>query len=110
MFRSFSFGAAFATILAMAAAPASAQVTVLSQGENFAVQRDAADAGNIVGGGAVEVASQGEDIRIRHRDPAYAERAPGIPFQVGGGNGDVVYLQPGNASSLLAAMPGSSPG
>jgi hypothetical protein len=110
MFRSFSISTALAAILALAAAPAHAQVTVLSQGENFAVQRDAADAGNIVGGGAVEVSSQGENIRIRHRDPAYAERAPGIPFQVGGGNGDVVYLQPGHASSLVAATQGASPG
>jgi hypothetical protein len=109
MFRSISFGTALAAILALAA-PASAQITVLSQGENFSVQRDPADTGNIVGGGRVEVLSQGENTSIRHRDPAYAERGPGIPFQVGGGNGDIVYLPPGHASSLMAAMPGSSPG
>jgi hypothetical protein len=109
MLRSISFGAAFATIIAFAA-PASAQITVLSQGENFFVQRDPSDTGNIVGGGRVEVLNQGENFSIRHRDPAYAERGPGIPFQVGGGNGDVVYLQPDNASSLVAAMPGLSPG
>lgn len=110
MFRSFSLGTALATILALAAAPASAQITVLSQGENFSVQRDRADTGNIVGGGAVEVWSQGETVQIRHRDPAYAERAPGIPVPVGGANGDIAYLQPGHASSLVAEMPGSSPG
>ncbi|MFC7556462.1 hypothetical protein ACFQU7_35880 [Pseudoroseomonas wenyumeiae] len=109
MFRSISLGVAFATILALAA-PAGAQITVLSQGENFSVRRDAADTGNIVGGGAVEVLSQGENIGIRHRDPTFAERAPGIPFQVGGSNGDIVYLPSGWASSLVAAMPGSSPG
>jgi hypothetical protein len=53
---------------------------------------------------------QGENFRIRHRDPAYAERAPGIPVPVGGANGDIVYLPPGNASSLAAVTQGSSPG
>jgi hypothetical protein len=110
MFRSFSIGTALVTMFALAAAPASAQITVLSQGENFAVQRDPADTGNIVGGGAVEVLSQGETVQIRHRDPAYAERGPGIPVAVGGSNGDIVYLPPGNALSLLAEMPGSAPG
>jgi hypothetical protein len=110
MVPSLSLGAAFATLLALAAAPASAQITVLSQGENFAVQRNAADAGNIVGGGAVALADQGENLRIRHRDPAFAGRAPGIPFQVGGSHGDIVYLQPHHASGLVAAMPGASPG
>jgi hypothetical protein len=110
MFRNISFGTALATMLALAAAPASAQITVLSQGESFAVQRAPADTGNIVGGGAVEVLGQGENFRIRHRDPAYAERAPGIPVPVGGANGDIVYLPPGNASSLAAVTQGSSPG
>jgi hypothetical protein len=110
MFRSFSFGTALATVLVLAAAPASAQITVLSQGENFSVQRESADTGNIVGGGAVEVLGQGETVQIRHRDPAYAERGPGIPVAVGGSNGDIVYLPPGNASSLLAEMPGAVPG
>jgi len=110
MFRIMSFGAALAAILALGAAPASAQITVLSQGETFAVQRDPADTGNIVGGGSVEVLSQGENVRIRHRDPAYVERAPGIPVAVGGSNGDIAYLPPGNASSLLAEMPGTAPG
>jgi hypothetical protein len=110
MFRSFSFGTALATILALAAVPASAQITVLSQGESFAVQRAPADTGNIVGGGAVEVLSQGENGRIRYRDPSYAERAPGIPFQVGGSNGDIVYLPTGSASSLVATVQGSAPG
>lgn len=109
MFRSFSFGTALATMLALAA-PAGAQITVLSQGESFAVQRDPADTGNVVGGGAVEVLNQGENLRIRHRDPAYAERAPGLPVPVGGNNGDIVYLPPGHASSLAALMQGSSPG
>jgi hypothetical protein len=109
MFRSFSLGASLAVILALGVAPASAQITVLSQGETFAVQRDPADTGNIVGGGAVEVLNQGETVSIRHRDPAYAERAPGIPVAVGGSNGDIVYLSPGSASSLVAEMRGSSP-
>jgi hypothetical protein len=110
MFRSFSFGTALATVLALAAVPASAQIIVLSQGENFSVQRDAADTGNIVGGGVVDVLGQGENVRIRYHEPSYAKRAPGIPVEVGGSNGDIVYLAPGNASTLVAEMQGSSPG
>jgi hypothetical protein len=109
MFRSISFGAAFATILALSA-PASAQIVVLSQGENFSVQRNPSDEGNIVGGGSVQVLGQGENVQIRHLDPSYAEHAPGIPFQVGGRHGDVVYLSPDNASSLVAALENTSPG
>ena len=109
MFRSFSFGAALVTMLAVAA-PAGAQITVVSQGESFAVQRDPADTGNAVGGGAVEVLNQGENLRIRHRDPAYAERSPGLPVAVGGNNGDIVYLPLGSASNLAAVTQVASPG
>jgi CRP-like cAMP-binding protein len=110
MFRNASLSAALVAMLALAAAPANAQITVLSQGESFAVQRDPADTGSIVGGGSVEVLAQGENVRIRHVDPTYSEPAPGIPVAVGGSNGDVVYLPPNNAASLVAEMPGASPG
>ncbi|MFC3126097.1 hypothetical protein ACFOD4_13600 [Pseudoroseomonas globiformis] len=110
MIRSFSLAASVATLLAFGAAPASAQITVLSQGENFSVHRDAIDTGNIVGGGSVDVLGRGENARIHHRDPAYTERAPGIPVAVGGSNGDIVYVAPSAPTSLAARSQAPSPG
>jgi hypothetical protein len=104
MSRKTSFRFASIIALLLAASPAGAQIVVLSQGESFAVQRESRDNGNLVGGGAVDVLSQGENFRARHRDPAFAERAPGIPVAVGGSNGDIVYLAPGAATDVMAMV------
>lgn len=104
MSRKTSFRLAAAIALLFAASPAGAQIVVLSQGESFAVQREARDNGNLAGGGAVDVLSQGENFQTRHRGPAFAGRAPGIPVPVGGANGDIVYLSPGASTSAMAMM------
>lgn len=111
MIRTIPFAAAaLVALVGLTATPASAQIAVISQGENFVAERADGDTGNIVGGGLVEVLGQGENVRIRHRDPAFAERAPGIPVAVGGSRGDIVYLPPRQASSLAALMGGTAPG
>jgi len=105
MIRKTSFGlASILTTFWLAASPANAQIIVLSQGETFAAQRDPADDGNVVGGGAIDVLSQGENFRVQHRDPAFAERAPGIPVQVGGSGGEIVYLPLETSRGLVAMM------
>ncbi|MFC7556851.1 hypothetical protein ACFQU7_38530 [Pseudoroseomonas wenyumeiae] len=102
MSRKTFLGLASIFTLLVAASPASAQIVVLSQGESFAVQREAGDNGNLVGGGAVDVLSHGENFYASYRDPAFAGHAPGIPFTVGGSNGDIVYLAPGASTGLMA--------
>jgi hypothetical protein len=93
---------AFRTLLAAAAllgATASstafaAPLSVVNQGENFSVQYEAGFTGNIVGGGAVRVAGQGESQEIRYSDSRFDYRAAGIPVFTGGSEGDVAYLPP----------------
>ncbi|MBO1076093.1 hypothetical protein [Roseomonas marmotae] len=104
MSRKTSLGLASIFTLLVAASPASAQIVVLSQGESFAVQRDAGDNGNLVGGGAVDVLSHGENFHASYRDPAFAERTPGTPVAIGGGNGDIVYLAPGASTGFMAMV------
>jgi hypothetical protein len=96
--------AAAAALLGFSAAAASAAepITVLSQGENFAVSYAPGYEGNVLGGGAVRVEGQGESQRIAYADGSLARRVPGLAVQVGGGNGDIVYL-PLAASATLAA-------
>jgi hypothetical protein len=96
--------AAAAALISLSAASAfAAPLTVLSQGETFAVQYDAGYTGNVVGGGAVRVSGQGESQQIAHVDPAFAHRAAGIPVFVGGSDGYVAYLPAAPSTSLMAA-------
>jgi hypothetical protein len=75
---------------------------VVSQGENFSVQYDAGYTGNIVGGGTVCIAGQGENQVIAYSDPGFANRSAGIPVFTGGSEGGVAYL-PVPSSSAMAA-------
>ncbi|MCI0754719.1 hypothetical protein [Teichococcus vastitatis] len=96
--------ASILSILALSALPAQAQIEVTNRGENFSVSRDPADDGNIVGGGTVVAIGRGENLSLSYQDPQFAERGPGIPYQVGGGNGDVVYLPPGLSARQLSML------
>jgi hypothetical protein len=93
--------AAAAALISLSSASAFADpLTVSSQGENFSVQYDAGEVGNIVGGGAIRVIGQGESQQIVHVDALSASRAVGIPVFTGGSEGDVAYLP---AGSLMMA-------
>jgi predicted secreted protein len=77
-------------------------LTVVSQGENFSVQYDAGYTGNIVGGGTVRIAGQGESQVIAYSDPSFANRSAGIPVFTGGSEGSVAYLPADASASQLA--------
>lgn len=77
--------------------------TVTSEGENFAVHYSREYSGNILGGGFAEFEGQGRNSTIRYADPTVGQQAAGLPVDLGGGNGDVVYLPlPLRPSSLAA--------
>jgi hypothetical protein len=100
---------AFRTLLAAAAlvgATASAfaaPLSVVNQGENFSVQYEAGYTGNIVGGGAVRVAGQGESQEITYGDSRFAPHAAGIPAFTGGSEGDVAYVPLAISATQMAA-------
>jgi hypothetical protein len=77
-------------------------LTVVNQGENFAVEYDAGYTGNIVGGGTVRVAGQGESQVIAYSDPGFANRSAGIPVFTGGSEGSVAYLPVASSAAMAA--------
>ncbi|RMI17071.1 hypothetical protein EBE87_24105 [Pseudoroseomonas wenyumeiae] len=79
-----------------------APLNVVNQGENVSVEYDAGYTGNIVGGGAVRVAGQGESQMIAYSAPSFAHRSAGIPVFTGGSEGGVAYL-PAASSAAMAA-------
>jgi hypothetical protein len=99
---------AFRTLLAAAALAAStaaasaAPLTVLNQGESFAVQHDPSYTGNIVGGGFVRTEGNNQTLTIHYSNPDFAHRTAGVPVFTGGSEGTVVYLPSGNAAVLAA--------
>ncbi|MFC7556633.1 hypothetical protein ACFQU7_37060 [Pseudoroseomonas wenyumeiae] len=94
---------AAAALLGLSGATAfAAPLTVVNQGENFSVEYDAGYTGNIVGGGTVRVAGQGESQVIAYSNPSFAHRSAGIPVFTGGSEGGVAYL-PAASSSAIAA-------
>ena len=101
MFRSAILSAAL--LMAGLAGAAQAQdLQVINQGEQFEVHYPAGYTGNIVGGGAVRVAGQGESQQIVHVDSRFVEHAAGIPVFVGGSEGNVAYLPVNQAQQFLA--------
>jgi hypothetical protein len=101
---------AFRTLLAAAALLGAASASafaaplgVVNQGEAFSVQYEEGYTGNIVGGGAVRVAGQGESQQIRYSDSHFAQHAAGIPVFTGGSEGDVTYLPVIPAATQIAA-------
>jgi hypothetical protein len=98
----------FRTLLAAAAligassTAFAAPLTVVNQGESFAVEYAEGYTGNIVGGGAVRVAGQGESQQIAHLDGRFVEQTAGIPVFVGGSEGTVAYLPLASSSQMAA--------
>jgi hypothetical protein len=80
-----------------------APLSVVNQGEAFSVQYEEGYTGNIVGGGAVRVAGQGESQQIRYSDSHFAQHAAGIPVYTGGSEGDVVYVSVTLSATQMAA-------
>lgn len=64
---------------------------VINQGEQFEVHYPAGYTGNIVGGGEV-LRTLGESPRVIYSAPLHSLPPPGIPYQPGGQDRDVVYL------------------
>lgn len=64
---------------------------VINQGEQFAVQYPPGYMGNVVGGGEI-LRTVGESPRVIYSEPLHSATPPGIPFQPGGQDRDVVYL------------------
>ena len=95
---------AAATLLATAAAPTAfaAPLPVVNQGESFSVQYQDSYTGNIVGGGAVRIISQGESQQISYGNSRFAQHAAGIPVFTGGSEGDVAYVPAQTQAQFLA--------
>jgi hypothetical protein len=84
-------------------------------GENIQVEYGPAGQGNLMGGGRVAVSGSGEELRLRHLDPEYAQapRQGLVPLTVGSGEGSTtVWVPAGMARSRLALIgsDGSLPG
>jgi hypothetical protein len=96
---------AAATLLATAAAPTAfaAPLPVVNQGESFSVQYQDSYTGNIVGGGAVRIISQGESQQISYGNSRFAQHATGIPVFTDGSEGDVAYLPATPSTPQIAA-------
>jgi hypothetical protein len=102
---------AFRTLLAAAAllggaassSAFAAPLSVVNQGEAFSVQYEEDYTGNIVGGGAVRVAGQGEGQQIRYSDNRFQQRAADIPVFTGGSEGDVTYVPVTLSATQMAA-------
>ncbi|MBC9177086.1 hypothetical protein [Pseudoroseomonas ludipueritiae] len=89
MFRASMVAAALlAGVLAGGAAQAQ---QVVNQGEQFEVHYSAGYTGNIVGGGKV-LRTLGETPSVIYSAPLHSLPPPGIPYQPGGEDPDVVYL------------------
>ncbi|RKK01827.1 hypothetical protein EBE87_02575 [Pseudoroseomonas wenyumeiae] len=101
MFRSAILSAAL-LMTGLAGAAQAQELQVINQGEQFEVHYPAGYTGNIVGGGAVRVAGQGESQQIAHIDSRFVERSAGIPVFVGGSEGNVAYLSMDQAQQVLA--------
>jgi hypothetical protein len=97
MFRSAMMAALLVTGLA-GHAQAQEGMQVFNFGEEAHVDYPAGYTGNIVGGGAVRVAGQGESQQIAHLDSRFAQHPAGIPVFVGGSEGNVAYIPAGEST------------
>jgi hypothetical protein len=96
--------AAAALLSAAASSTAfAAPLPVVNQGESFSVSYEPSFTGNIVGGGTVRLAGQGESQQISYNDSRLAQHAAGIPVFTGGSEGDVAYLPLATSSTQMAA-------
>lgn len=92
-----------------AVAHANGPIEVVGQGENFAVSHPPDHQENVLGGGRVAVAGNGEDLRIRYLDPAAAHPVPGVPVATGGESGGVDYIRPDHHYGAKTAEVMSNP-
>jgi hypothetical protein len=65
---------------------------VINQGEQFAVYNSPSYTGNVVGGGEALRVTGGESPVVTYSTNLHSAAPPGIPFQPGGHDNDVVYL------------------
>jgi hypothetical protein len=103
MIKSLSFAAALALAAAtlLPAGPAAA-MRFANQGEQASVEYDAADRGNILGGGRLRIEGQGESQRIAYDEPGFARRVPGLARATGGSEGEITYRSFEPAQPLFA--------
>jgi hypothetical protein len=87
--------------VATSASAFAAPLTVVTQGESFAVQYEQGYTSTIIGG-AVRVSGQGEGQQIGYNGNSFAQGTAGIPVFTGGSEGGVAYL-PTTAASQMAA-------
>jgi len=88
---------------------ANGPIEVIAQGENFAVAYPPGHDETVVGGGRVDVAGRGENMRIRYLDPATAHPVPGVPVPTGGETGGVTYIEPNHHYGQKTATVMSDP-
>lgn len=82
-------------------------LTVLSQGESFAVRYGPGHRGNLAGGAAVETVTGGEAGEIRYASGA-TDQALMIPVLVGGGESQsITYSVPVSTGTSIAAAEGA---
>lgn len=81
---------------------------VISNGENVEIDYGPGPRGNIVGGGRVVVTGNGENLRIEHLDPQFAQQpVPGlVPVIVGSGENTSVVWAPADTSPSRLALIG----
>ncbi|MDJ0390636.1 hypothetical protein QMO56_21205 [Roseomonas sp. E05] len=90
-------------LVGLAGAAQAQDLAVTNRGENFAVQYDPSYTGNILGGGYARFTQLGRETQITYADPTLGKHAAGIPVDLGGSHGEVVYLPQAPASSMMAA-------
>lgn len=90
-------------------AHASGPLVVTGQGENFAVAYPPGHDENVLGGGRIAVAGNGESGTIRYLDPGAAHPVPGVPVATGGESGGVDYILPNHHYGARTAEVMSAP-
>ncbi|MBU8544555.1 MULTISPECIES: hypothetical protein [Roseomonadaceae] len=86
---------------------------VVGTGENASVEYGPAATQNIVGGGAVTIATGHDGAwRVTHTDPSFAQRAPAglVPVTVGSGESQRTAWVPAAESLRLLAQAGGPTG
>lgn len=79
----------------------------IGSGESVEIDYGPAGQGNLVGGGRVRVIGTGEDTRIQHLDPTFAQtpRQGLVPVTIGSGEGaTTVWVPAGTSPSRLALI------
>ena len=94
-----------------AGAASASELRVTAQGENFQVDHGPGAPDNVAGGGRVEVAGGGQNLRITYLDPPPAPRRDLLPVAVAQGETfEVAWVPAAAPSPAMLAAAGPRPG